>query len=326
VVCILAQGDDSLLNFREGLLRDGNLIYIENDFSAFDQSQKEIPNKCELNGLRATGCPQPILELLYTMARLSCRMRMRSGQNSYTLKFVPEGPGRITGGPNTTFSNTHINILMLILAYFGDFTDQRWLDIGVKAKMKRSYCIEDVTFLRGTWIPLKNPTTIPNPNDFWICSHCGAAWWFRSVECPRCGTRRNCRTIDQTKAWIIHPSSLLKRGKVASMTTKRERMLEMAYGLGAGMGEVPLDYPILGPFRRKLMELGHESDYVDDHRKIMSDFSEELDCEFIREWIITRYGVTGAQIDEVEDLINAVPSLPWVIGHPLFALLANDYL
>jgi hypothetical protein len=103
-------------------------------------------------------------------------------------------------------------------------------------------------------------------------------------------------------------------------------MLDMAYGLGAGMGDIPFEFPILGPFRRKLMTLGHESNYVPDHRKIMSDVRSKYDCEFIFEWIINRYGVTSQDIIDVESMINGVTRLPWLMGHPLFAALAGDYL
>jgi hypothetical protein len=109
------------------------------------------------------------------------------------------------------------------------------------------------------------------------------------------------------------------------MSTKRAKMLDMAYGLGAGMGDVPADYPLLGPFRTKLMELGHVSLYVDDPRKIISDFSHEIDCNFIIQWVISRYDITLNQLNEAEAQIRSVSSLPSVIGHPVFAALASDY-
>jgi hypothetical protein len=102
-------------------------------------------------------------------------------------------------------------------------------------------------------------------------------------------------------------------------------MLEMAYGLGKGI-DAPMRFPLLGPFSRKLITLGSDSDYVDDPRKITSDFTRRLDFQFIKNWTLSRYSITEQQLEEAESLIDSVTSLPWVLGHPVFSALALDYL
>jgi hypothetical protein len=324
-VCLIVQGDDSLTVFRDGPYRDGPVIFLENDFKSFDQSQKGVPNEAELAGLLALGCPQAIVDLMFEQARLKATVRMRTNAISYTMRFKPANPRRVTGGPNTTLSNTYINVLMLLLAYFGDFTEERWTSIGVEAKMKRSQDVSDVMFLHGTWLPLVRPVNVSRPGNNWTCLACGKITEIRGIDCFHCHMRRDdCRVIYY--AWTIRPSAALKRGKACTNSTKRPKMLEIAYGLGAGMGEVTEGFPILSAWRKKLIELGRVSPPIEEPFHIQSDFTEALDCEYIRTWMTRQYDLTYQQIDEMEEAIRSVTYLPSFVGHAGFTALAADYL
>jgi hypothetical protein len=41
--------------------------------------------------------------------------------------------------------------------------------------------------------------------------------------------------------------------------------------------------------------------------------------------MFSRYGITELEVLEVEEMINAIPSLPAFIAHDVFTKLAEDY-
>jgi hypothetical protein len=102
-------------------------------------------------------------------------------------------------------------------------------------------------------------------------------------------------------------------------------VFQYAYGMAAGMGDVPKHYPILGVFREKLYNLGREGAIIRNKYKPMSEMNHTLDRSYILGWMFDRYGITEEEVLEVEAIIDNIPSLPYFIGHSVFTRLAEDY-
>jgi DNA-directed RNA polymerase subunit RPC12/RpoP len=267
------------------MTKDGREEYIEADYSHFDQSQKSVQNRAELLILASLGVPQGICDILALVGRASAVGQKRNPKIPYRLHFKPSGANRVTGAPNTSISNTTNNALGLIIASFYDFSDEGWKHVGFTAVTVRSSTVQETTFLRGTWWPHG----------------------------------------DGTERWGILPSAVLKLGKVMAKRSDPGSVFKYAYGMAAGMGDVPDHFPVLGAFRKKLFNLGREGAPIRNKFKPMSQMNETLDREFVLEWMYDRYGITTEEVEEVEDMINKIPSLPYFIGHDIFTKLAEDY-
>jgi hypothetical protein len=125
--------------------------------------------------------------------------------------------------------------------------------------------------------------------------------------------------------WGILPSAILKLGKVMASKKDPKSVARFAYGMAAGMGEIPSHFPLLGTFRNKLFSLGRKGAIIRNKYKPMSEMNEFLDREFVLQWMFNRYGITVNEVLEVEAIINKIPSLPYFIGHDIFTKLAIDY-
>jgi hypothetical protein len=224
--------------------------------------------------------------LLRAVSISKARGSKRSPKAATSIKYKPDGPNRVTGAPNTSLSNSTNNIIGIIIASFGNFSDAAWAQVGFTAVMKRSGNISETTFLRGTWWP----------------------------------------HLDGTERWGPLPSAMLKLGKVMSTVTKQFRLNQLAYGVSLGMVGIPEAYPILGNFRKRMHALGIEGPELRDKRKPIPDLRSDLDTEFIREWMTLRYRISRSDIISLEKRIDSIPSLPYFIGDEVFLRFLEDYL
>jgi hypothetical protein len=284
-ICSIVCGDDSLTI----LLEDGQLRYIEIDYSHFDQSQKDVQNLAELKILRALGCSETVTAILKVISRAPCEGKKRNGKVPYMMRFIPVGANRVTGAPNTSLSNSTNNIIGIIIASFYGFSSEGWEAVGFTAKQSSHACVQQATFLRGTW-------------------------WLHS---------------DGTEHWGILPSAFIKLSKVQTRLDNRTKFNLIARGMILGMGDMPFTFPVLGVYALKVLQIcGEITSDVEEIRnkyKPKSDVQSQIDTDSVRRWMCERYDTTFHEIDEFEELLSNIVSLPTFVGHPLLLKMMNDY-
>jgi hypothetical protein len=135
--------------------------------------------------------------------------------------------------------------------------------------------------------------------------------------------------------WLPLPSQVLKMGKLCRQPTAiahtrdwRLAYRVCAYALGSSLGEVPEEYPILGPFLARLRHLGlHHivlEDVIDEHKPVV-DRARAIERPAALAMMCLRYGVSVTDIEDAERLIRGAEIPSW-ISHPVFeALQRVDY-
>lgn len=155
----IVAGDDTL-----GLVRgkSGVVYFLEGDFSMFDQSQSLGPLQAEMEGLRKLGVCDFVIKLLYRIH--AGTYILRSKHNQWKISHHHR-PMRATGGPDTTFGNSHsagcawASVLRWGLLE-GDLLDSAvqhaveagMLRLGFVLKLKVTIDVQQVTFLKGAWV------------------------------------------------------------------------------------------------------------------------------------------------------------------------------
>jgi hypothetical protein len=282
VICSIVMGDDSLTMFE----RNGELVYLEADYSQYDQSQKGVHNDVETLVMQACGAPTTVTDILTAMSLTRTRAQRRNRKSGVVLTIKTPWNTRVTGAPNTSFSNSTNNIVGLIVGSFFDFSEEGWTASGFSAVSKFSTRITDVTFLRGTWWP----------------------------------------HLDGTYRWGLLPSAMLKLGKTLSHVRSHSTLQMIAYGMALGIGEVPLSFPILGPFRARMLALGRVSPLIKKKWKPLPAVTALVDIAFVTAWICDRYGLSLGDLQRVDAKIMAVGSLPYFLADTVFPQLARDYM
>jgi hypothetical protein len=281
VICSIILGDDSLtiLQFR------GKIMYLEIDYSHYDQSQRQCQVAAEYRILLSLSVPIGAAQLLECVTTCKAKARKRNLKDSLTMVFNDPVNKRVTGAPNTSLSNSTNNIIGLIIASFDDFSEEGFRKVGFVAKKQYHDSVQKTTFLRGTWWP----------------------------------------HTDGVDRWGLLPSSILKLGKVLSYVKTQKDLERIAYGTALGMGDVPIDFPVLGVFRAKMLALGIKNDAIRNPYKPITNVNSKVDVDFVRSWMNDRYGSTNSEIELAEKLIKDVVVLPSFIGCSLFEKLAADY-
>jgi hypothetical protein len=178
----------------------------------------------------------------------------------------------------------------IIIASFYEFSPEGWKAVGFSAKQKSFDSVSDTTFLRGTWWP----------------------------------------HLDGSERWGILPSAFVKLTKVQTPLDTRDKFNQIALGMVKGMGHVPPKFPILGKYILKVHEVCslRLADPVLELRnkyKPKSDVTDEVDRDFVLTWMCERYDTSYGEIEELEDILQSLGSLPSYVGHPLLSKLMEDY-
>jgi hypothetical protein len=280
-------GDDSLII-------DGDRI-VECDYSHFDNSQSGwLIERIDRMTLSALGVPDGVIDLLEEISKGKCTYKRNTRLRRCKFVFTPGEARRCSGAPNTSLSNSIMNMIAMIMASFGNYGPQIWKDIGFTAVISVHDKIEDATFLKGMW---------------WL-------------------------TTDGTYHWGSLPSRILKIGKTLSNIKTPSEMKDAAFQVVAGIGEVDSSFPVLGAFRDKLLQLSGkvEKDLVDhaitdfgfsEHRIQNRKFS--IDRPSALSVIGKRYDLSVGDIETLETTISQITSLPWYIGSEALLQFRKDY-
>jgi len=209
-----------------------------------------------------------------------------------------------TGCTATTVANTSavsaaiIHALVLEECRDRESFDRAVLRSGFTVKSKTCH-IYDATFLKSMIVPLDNATT--------------------HIAVP-------------LASWIVKLGKMLTNPhELYSHVAPEKRLYFCAYALGSGL-KIPLWFPILGVFVRKLLELGikHEitpaiANKINQgfYRMQMYSFEATPSArEHVLERMCIRYSLTTDQILEAEQLLEQVSQLPAMVSHPVFVVLA----
>jgi hypothetical protein len=305
---VFVAGDDSIMNasgHELGLVdSEGKQIsaLADADFSQFDQSQDEgaLVHLMSHYGPKL-GWSEEFMEYI----QKACTMRYTFNGRDIRIKGFA-GMMMPTGIPfTTTLSSLHTIAMYLYLfhhlesGYKGN-VETLVQQIGFNIKFASKASFGHLTFLRGWWIP--------------------GSW-----------------------EWLPLPSQLLKLGKYLSDPTRtfpgpRDQAVgKMAFAISSGYRLVPDDYPLLGPFIRTLARLGVTDGLahtklesvieswaykvrLTSNNTIFASRSEALLS------IEARYGISAHDVENAENLIRQVKTLPALVSHPVFGVLARvDY-
>jgi hypothetical protein len=287
LVSAIFLGDDLTLVTPEG----GIIVFYTNDYSHFDNSQKGPQTQAELRILEALGVPVGVTDMLYAIAQAPSRARKRTETQDATLWFRPGHPRRLTGGPNTSLSNTTNNMLATLRFIRNCYSPATWTEVGLTSKIQRHTDIMDVEFLKGVWYPY-------GQNE-----------------------------VEYRWGWL--PSAVLKSGKMSRKLKNEHEIRTAAYAMAQSFGDTPDDLPILGPFKNALLRNSKYSDKAEEFRmyKIRPDVASarKLDRERVVEWIWRRYQINRFEIAEMESLLDSVDRLPYLVSSRGFAALTADY-
>ena len=137
--------------------------------------------------------------------------------------------------------------------------------------------------------------------------------------------------------WLPLPSMVLKLAKLIrhprelfpkdDMSTAYRKC---AYALARSPGDVPPDYPILGPFIQCMLRLGAETDVELRHKAMripVGRCNSAVNQDSVLEQIATRYDICLEEILEFHQLLEEICELPVLLPKsPLLKKLMTDYL
>lgn len=296
---VAVSGDDSVVSW-------GNTFghysgFGEADQSQFDHTQDLGPQYAAAIWMNKLGAPGWFVD----MVRECCTGRYSVDFRRLRIK-GEAGCQMPTGITMTTVLNSMSTIFMYVNLFRNKHLDvpSAGRELGFKVKYFPARDVGDVTFLKG--------------------------WW---------------RWSGESLVWLPLPSAIVKLGKLLRAPweiigmSKAERNSplgrEVSYGIAANAlsmsyGNVPFDYPILGPFLKVLRKFHPGRDGVASKISLeswkpvvvgmitLSDDTTDAVCR--------RYNITTDDIDRVTALIEGVSRLPAYIEDPVFdALVVTDY-
>jgi hypothetical protein len=247
--------------------------------------------------LTKMGLPQFYIENAIRQATMPYQIRMLKKDLTLKIKLKTQ-PQMGSGSDATTYGNSDHNIDNGYYAVEQSGSNRTLsdlsLDLGfvLKTRVHRNIC--QGTFLKG--------------------------WWQRTAN---------------SYFWLPLPSAVLKLGKVMDLPTKiakdkdQQRAMKLClYALASSPGVIPLEYPILGPFIGKMLELGLASKLEINHRyKHMKvpKITEPLIVSEILTNINYRYGITPEEIEDFTLQLQNIHTLPIMFTHVIFEKLIYDY-
>lgn len=145
--------------------------------------------------------------------------------------------------------------------------------------------------------------------------------------------------------WLPLPSQILKVGKIMTdpaiifkhVKEEQARVLG-AVGMAKGLGTVPPNYPILGPFLEMYLRIGYRmfgntDEYFDedniryfkDDHKMQITERFLIDLDYAYSFMLARYDLSREEIEDFHSICRGVTHLPVVINHPVLTRLEVDY-
>jgi len=215
-----------------------------------------------------------------------------------------------TGSTMTTLLNSISNAFLWLHIVANHFDDppRRALELGFTLKLRSHGELWQGTFLKGWWLP------DPRGDFNWIVLPSLVAKIGKIMNDP------------------VSITKVTRQGKEFRFPPERAVRI-VAFGIALSYGEIPKDYPILGPFLVTLSRLGEWHSLL-DARKILSenhDFKamssvSSLDRKFALMAISERYNLSIEDLCRVEDELGRIAALPAYIQDPVFQRLVEmDY-
>jgi len=294
VVCLVV-GDDSVV----AVNHHGRVLFLQGDFSSFDQAQGEEVLECEYDILLGLGCSLEIVALLRQLSRATYVVnakhgRMRIHRNHRAM--------RDTGGPDTTLGNSCVNVciwalliptlLRFVTRYFEGDPDphqlvERSLALGFGLKLKVTTSVDQVEFLKGTFY----------------------------------------RMVDHHWVWGPLPSRFLKMGKAIRNPRDMYQTRSLEEGVAryaAGLAATYRQYAQVPLIRAYCARFAREG--TPTARRQIEFMIEGTAAELLDPFpqLEERYGFGQVDFEHVEGWIRQAPLFTF-LEHPLFTMLAQDY-
>jgi len=190
---------------------DGEVI-VETDFNFYDGTQRDgalTYQNCVFDQL---GVPEGVLVALDRMSAAPLKVKSKRTNLMITID-RSHHRRRQTGGPETTLGNS-TNTIGASTHVFGSAADfspeeiqRRFLDLGLKAKVKVHTDLEDATFLKGWWVRLSQPVRV---SDLRVSSPAAVEFMTRTDS----SVRFTAGDLEGSLfRWMPLPSKILKMGK-----------------------------------------------------------------------------------------------------------------
>jgi hypothetical protein len=268
-VAAIFMGDDSLIIDGRYRPEQPGVKIVEIDYSHYDQSQCRDFIDLDTAGLLKLGVPSTVCEILEKISASKAVARRSNGLMETKITFTPGFPRRCSGTPNTALSNTFNNMLAIVQVGFSNYTQESFRKVGLKAKIKYPDDILSATFLKGKW---------------WLA-------------------------LDGSFHWASLVGRIMKLTKVGCLLKTPTEMATMAYAIAQNMGEIDVTFPILGPFRQKLLDLSERDRDITKLQLQKFDFGYSqhrirnqqfaVDRHSALNDICERYTITLEQIEEM---------------------------
>jgi hypothetical protein len=272
ITSIIVMGDDSLVC----VSNSSGHCWREVDYSQYDGTQTNAHIEAECHVLAALGVPREIVDYLHKNLGLPSQSRTRSGKASvqHNFKFKPEKGDhrRITGAPDTSLGNSIVNVLSLLIADQGNYTEAAWTRTGfIRGLDQQHQDVTRATFLRGSFHLM----------------------------------------TDGSHRWLPLPSQIVKMGKINKKLPLPLTDLEtrrFVYGMAKSYAIVPRATPIIGDFLRMYDRLGAPNDdplvtaHISKNHAFKPLGTVELSVSVDRPayllWLRERYGLQEGAVNQ----------------------------
>lgn len=126
-------------------------------------------------------------------------------------------------------------------------------------------------------------------------------------------------------SWSWLPSAVSKLGKFQKPFKKTE-IPGLCYATACNISAEPCTVPILGAFRRCLLRFAKKEPSSAIFENLRTPGMGLVDRREALCWMERRYGITEAEVCQVEQMYDEVDSLPYVVTHDVFEkLVRRDY-
>lgn len=290
-------GDDSLV-FWGDLSRFYGRI-TEGDFTMYDHTQGRGPMiSAERIKQRHMGVPEHFTTTNIWQAESGYHIHIRKKHLNAVIKFKSD-VSMATGSDSTTNENSDHNIdngyYQILNAGSHKKLSDLSLELGFLLKTRVHDSPSQGTFLKGWWQP----------------------------------------TTHGTLVWLPLPSAILKMAKTIRdpceiMKTNDVDLAyrQCLYALAKSPGDIPPDYPILGPFVRLMLSMSVYTSYTFEQkykRLVVPSNYPPLDVSSVLTNYFYRYNITPEEVDDFHHFLTTIQSFPFILTHGVFTKLLVDY-